>query len=291
MADLGILLQVLLWGIYAGCIYILLATGLTLIFGVMKIVNFAHGEFLMMGAFVSFWAVSILNIHPYLAILIAMFAMAGLGIITERLCFRPILGTGKLNEILVSLGLILVFQNLVAHFWGNDGKSIRSPFEKITVPMGEINMPLDYLIIILLTALIILGLVYFLNKTRLGRAMRATSEERDAAKLMGINVEQIDMLSFGLGCALAALGGGLWAVSGQVFNYQSGSIPAIKAFAVIIVGGLGSIPGAVAGGLIYGIMENFVAYIFGAAWKDATSFLILTVVLVLRPTGLFGEKE
>lgn len=291
MADLGILLQVLLWGIYAGCIYILLATGLTLIFGVMKIVNFAHGEFLMMGAFVSFWAVSILNIHPYLAILIAMFAMAGLGIITERLCFRPILGTGKLNEILVSLGLILLFQNLVAHFWGNDGKSIRSPFEKITVPMGEINMPLDYLIIILLTALILLGLVYFLNKTRLGRAMRATSEERDAAKLMGINVERIDMLSFGLGCALAALGGGLWAVSGQVFNYQSGSIPAIKAFAVIIVGGLGSIPGAVAGGLIYGIMENFVAYIFGAAWKDATSFLILTVVLVLRPTGLFGEKE
>jgi len=291
MADLSIILQVLLWGLYSGCIYILLATGLTLIFGVMKIVNFAHGEFLMMGAFVSFWTVSILGLNPYLAIPVAMLAMAALGVATERLCFRPILGTGKLNEILVSLGLILIFQNLVAHFWGNDGKSIRSPLEKLTVPIGQINMPLDYLIIIVLTVFILLGLYFFLNRTRVGRAMRATSEERDAAKLMGINVERIDMLSFGLGCALAALGGGLWAVSGQVFDYQSGSIPAIKAFAVIIIGGLGSIQGAVAGGLIYGIMENFVAYLFGAAWKDATSFLILTLVLVIRPTGLFGEKE
>jgi branched-chain amino acid transport system permease protein len=291
MADMGILLQVTLWGIFAGCIYILLATGLTLIFGVMKVVNFAHGEFLMLGAFFSFFAATILGVHPYIAIFIAMMLMVLLGIATERLCFRPILGTGKLNEIIVSLGLILIFQNLVAHVWGNDGKNIRSPYEAITYPLGPINMPLDYIIIILATILILVSLYLFLNRTGIGRAMRATSQNRQAAKLMGIDVERIDMLSFGLGSALAAFGGGLWAVSGQVFDYQSGSVPAIKAFAIIIIGGLGSIPGAIAGGLLYGLAENFAAYFLGAAWKDATSFILLTIVLTFRPTGLFGGEE
>ena len=291
MADIGILLQVALWGVFAGCIYILLATGLTLIFGVMKVVNFAHGEFLMLGAFFSFFAATILGVHPYVAILIAMVMMAFVGIATERLCFRPILGTGKLNEIIVSLGLILIFQNMVAHVWGNDGKSIRSPYEKITYPLGPINMPLDYIIIIGSTVLILVLLHVFLTRTGIGRAMRATSQNREAAKLMGINVERVDMFAFGLGSSLAAFGGGLWAVSGQVFDYQSGSVPAIKAFAIIIMGGLGSIPGAIIGGLSYGLAENFSAYYLGAAWKDATSFILLTIVLVLRPTGLFGGDE
>jgi branched-chain amino acid transport system permease protein len=291
MADIGIWLQVLLWGLYAGCIYILLATGLTLIFGVMKIVNFAHGEFLMLGAFFSFWAVNILNLNPYLAIPLAMTIMAAVGVLTERICFRPILGTSKLNEIIVSLGLIMIFQNMVAHVWGNDGKSIKSPYEKITFPVGSVNIPLDYVIIIIVTILVLLGLHFFLNRTSIGRAMRATSQNRDAAKLVGINVERMDMLSFGIGSSLAALGGGLWAVSGQVFDYQSGSIPAIKAFAIIILGGLGSIQGAVAGGLIYGIIESIAAYLIGAAWKDATSFLILIIVLVIRPSGIFGGVE
>ncbi len=291
MADIGILLQVALWGVYAGCIYILLATGLTLIFGVMKVVNFAHGEFLMLGAFFSFFAATILGVHPYIAILVSMGLMALMGVATERIAFRPILGTGKLNEIIVSLGLILIFQNMVAHLWGNDGKSIRSPYGKITYPLGPVNMPLDYIIIILATVLILVSLYLFLNRTGAGRAMRATSQNRKAATLMGINVERVDMLTFALGSALAAFGGGLWAVSGQVFDYQSGSVPAIKAFAIIIIGGLGSIPGAIAGGLLYGLAENFAAYFLGAAWRDATSFILLTIVLVLRPTGLFGGEE
>ncbi|WP_457554353.1 branched-chain amino acid ABC transporter permease [Candidatus Pyrohabitans sp.] len=291
MPELSIILQVLFWGIYAGCIYMLLATGLTLIFGVMKVVNFAHGEFLMLGCYATFWIVVLLGINPYLAILPSMLLLGLLGVAVERLAFRPILGTGKLNEIFVSLGLIYILQNGVAFLWGDDFRSMHSPYAASTIPLGGINLPLDYIILIAFTVLILVALHLFLKKTRLGRAMRATSQNRRAAQLMGINVERIDMLSFGLGVALAAAAGSLWAISGQLFNPYSGSLPAIKAFAIIILGGLGSIPGAIVGGLIYGIAENAGGYLFGNYWKDAISFLILIAVLVLRPHGLFGEGE
>ncbi|MCX6698157.1 MAG: branched-chain amino acid ABC transporter permease [Methanoregula sp.] len=290
MVDIGILLQILFWGIYAGCIYILLATGLNLIFGVMKIVNFAHGEFLMIGAYITATVFFLTGINPYLIILISMLALVAIGAVVERLCFRPILGTGKLNEIFLSIGLIYIFQNATAMIWGDEWQSIKSPYEGITIPIGSLNVPLDYIIIMVVTAVILCALYLFLKKTKTGREMRATSQNRKGAKLVGINVERMDVLSFGIGCALAAAAGTLWVVSGQVFNPYMGSIPAIKAFAIIILGGLGSIPGAIVGGLIYGIAENGAAYYLGGVWKDAISFVILIVVLVLKPTGLFGES-
>jgi branched-chain amino acid transport system permease protein len=167
---------------------------------------------------------------------------------------------------------------------------VRSPYSGITVPLGPLNIPLDYIIIMVVTAAILCALYLFLRKTRIGREMRATSQNRKGAMLVGINVERMDILSFGIGCALAAAAGTLWVVSGQVFNPYMGSIPAVKAFAIIILGGLGSIPGAIVGGLLYGIAENGAAYFLGGVWKDAISFVILIVVLVLRPTGLFGES-
>jgi branched-chain amino acid transport system permease protein len=290
MVDIGILLQILFWGIYAGCIYILLATGLNLIFGVMKIVNFAHGEFLMIGAYITATIFLISGINPYVIILLAMLALIGIGAVVERLCFRPILGTGKLNEIFLSIGLIYIFQNGAAMVWGDEWQSVKSPYEGIAVPFGPLNLPLDYIIIMVLTAAILAALFLFLQKTRIGREMRATSQNRKGAMLVGINVERMDVLSFGIGCALAAAAGTLWVVSGQVFNPYMGSIPAVKAFAIIILGGLGSIPGAIIGGLLYGIAENAAAYFLGGVWKDAISFIILIVVLVFRPTGLFGES-
>ena len=290
MFDLGILLQITFWGLYAGCIYILLATGLNLIFGVMKIVNFAHGEFLMIGAYVTATVFFLTGFNPYVIILLSMLALIGIGAVVERLCFRPILGTSKLNEIFLSIGLIYIFTNSAAMIWGDEWQSIKSPYQGITVPVGSLNIPLDYIIIIVVTAVILCGLYLFLKNTKTGREMRATSQNRKGAMLVGINVERMDILSFGIGCALAAAAGTLWVVSGQVFNPYMGSIPAVKAFAIIILGGLGSIPGAIIGGLLYGIAENGAAYFLGGVWKDAISFIILIIVLVIRPTGLFGES-
>ena len=288
--DVGILLQVLFWGIYAGCIYILLATGLNLIFGVMKVVNFAHGEFLMLGAYVTATIFFLSGINPYVIILLSMLVLIGIGAVVERLCFRPILGTGKLNEIFLSIGLIYIFQNGAAMIWGDAWQSVKSPYDGITVPVGSLSVPLDYIIIIVFTVAILIALFLFLRKTRIGMEMRATSQNRKGAMLVGINVERIDVISFGIGCALAAAAGTLWVVSGQVFNPYMGSIPAVKAFAIIILGGLGSIPGAIIGGLLMGLAENGAAFLLGGIWKDAISFVILIVVLVVRPTGLFGEK-
>ncbi len=290
MVDLGILLQILFWGIYAGCIYILLATGLNLIFGVMKIVNFAHGEFLMIGAYITATIFFATGFNPYAIIVLSMLALMAIGALVERLCFRPILGTSKLNEIFLSIGLIYIFQNSAAMIWGDQWQSIRSPYQGITVPVGSLNVPVDYLIIMTVTAVILCLLYLFLRKTKTGRQMRATSQNRKGAMLVGINVERMDILSFSIGCALAAAAGTLWVVSGQVFNPYMGSIPAVKAFAIIILGGLGSIPGAIVGGLLYGIAENGAAYFLGGVWKDAISFIILIIVLIVKPTGLFGES-
>ena len=290
MDNLGIFLEILFWGLYAGCIYILLATGLNLIFGVMKIVNFAHGEFLMIGAYITATVFFLTGINPYLIILLSMLVLIGIGAVVERLCFRPILGTGKLNEIFLSIGLIYIFQNGAAMIWGDSWQSVRSPYDGITVPVGPLSVPLDYIIIVALTAAILIALYLFLKKTKTGMEMRATSQNRKGAMLVGIDVERIDVISFGLGCALAAAAGTLWVVSGQVFNPYIGSMPAVKAFTIIILGGLGSIPGAIIGGLLMGIAENGAAFLLGGIWKDAVSFIILIVVLVIRPTGLFGEK-
>ena len=288
---IGIASQVVFWGLYAGCIYILLATGLNLIFGVMKVVNFAHGEFLMLGTYITFSLFLLSGFNPYVLIFASLPLLIVIGVITERLCFRPILGSGKLNEIFVSLGLIYIFQNVVAMIWTDEWKTLESPFRAVTVDIGFIQIPLDYLIIIITTGCILLLLYLFLHKTTLGKAIRATSQNRKGAMLMGVNVEQMDMITFGIGAGLAGAAGTLWAVSGQVFNPYMGSIPSIKAFAIIIIGGLGSIPGAIIGGLAIGLGENITAFTLGGSWKDAVSFIILIIILVIRPTGLFGEEE
>jgi branched-chain amino acid transport system permease protein len=280
MVDFGILIQVLFYGVYAGCIYILLATGLNLIFGVMKIVNFAHGEFLMLGAYITATIFIFTGLNPYAIILFSMATFILLGVIIERLCFRPILGTGKLNEIFLSLGLIYLIQNTVARVWTDNWKEISSPYGTEIIPLGPIQMPIAILI----------ALYLFLKKTSVGKALRATSQNRKGAMLVGINVERMDMLSFGIGSALAAAAGTLWAVSGQQFNPYIGSGHAINAFAIIIIGGLGSIPGAIIGGFLLGIAEHGARLFLGGIWKDAISFIILILVLIVKPTGLFGES-
>ena len=289
MIDSSTLILTIMWGAAIGCIYVLLATGLNLIFGVMKLVNFAHGELLMIGAYIGFTFVTALGVNVYLAVLLSMGAVALIGIGVERLTFRRVLGAEKLNEIFVSLGLILIFDNVAVLLWGDKSKRLISPFENLSLNLGEASIRVDWLIAILIVIVILIALLFLIKKTKIGMAMRATSQRGQTSMLMGINIERIYVLTFALGAALAGAAGVLYGIIFP-FNPYVGSLPTIKAFAIIILGGLGSIPGAVIGGLLYGIAEQTAAITLGSIWRDALAFSVLIIVLVLRPEGLFGKK-
>lgn len=284
------LIETLLWGIANGCIYILLATGLNIIFGVMKLVNFAHGQLLMVGAFVAYEVTKIAGLNPYLSILVAMGSVALIGVALEKFAFRRIRGTDKLNEIFISLGLIYMFENLATLLWErNYNIRIPSPLAGLSLSLGEVTLGYDRIIAMFIVIVILIGLVFLTKRTKIGLAMRATSQKSDTAMLMGINIGKVYIVTFALGAALAGAAGALYGILFP-FNPVIGALPTIKAFAIIILGGLGSIPGAVAGGLLYGIAENMAAYLSGGVWQDAISFVLLIIVLIIRPTGLFGER-
>jgi len=289
MIDSTTLILTLMWGVAIGSIYVLLATGLNLIFGVMKLVNFAHGELLMLGAYVSFSVSTAFGLNAYLAVFVSMGVVALIGVAVERLAFRRVLGADKLNEIFVSLGLILIFDNIAVLIWGEKSKRIISPFENMSLKLGEVSIGYDWLIAVAFVVAILIGLLFLIKKTKIGMAMRATSQKSQASMLMGINIEHIYILTFALGAALAGAAGSLYGIIFP-FNPYIGALPTIKAFAIIILGGLGSIPGAIIGGLLYGIAEQSAVIFLGGIWRDAVAFALLIIVLILRPKGLFGEK-
>jgi branched-chain amino acid transport system permease protein len=279
----------LIWGLAVSLVYILLATGLNIIFGVMKLVNFAHGQLLMAGAFITWTIATSTGINAYVAIVLAMLVVAALGVIVERFTFRKVLGTDKLNEIFISLGLIYIFENVAVLIWGDSPKHITSPLEGLSVNFGTISITYDRVVAVFVVIAILVALGVLIQKTKIGMAMRATSQKNSTAMLMGINVEQIYMITFAIGAALAAAAGGLY---GIIFNFDNlvGATPTIVAFAIIILGGLGSIRGAIIGGLLYGITEQLATLFLNGTWGSAAAFGLLVVVLINRPRGIFGEK-
>jgi branched-chain amino acid transport system permease protein len=284
------LAEAMLWGVANGCIYILLATGLNVIFGVMKLVNFAHGQLLMAGAFIAYETTKLTGLNPYLSILVSMGSVALIGIALEKFAFRRVRGTEKLNEIFISLGLIYLFENLATLLWEpNYNIQIESPLAELNLTIGGVLIDYDRLLAMVIVVVILVALVLLTKKTKIGLAMRATSQKSEASMLMGINIGKVYIFTFAVGAALAGAAGALY---GILFNFNPliGALPTIKAFAIIILGGLGSIPGAVIGGLLYGIAENTAVYLLGGIWQDAIAFALLIVVLIIRPTGLFGEK-
>jgi branched-chain amino acid transport system permease protein len=299
MFNLSGLANALLWGVATGCIYILLATGLNIIFGVMKLVNFAHGQLLMLGAYVAFAAstafavnayLSASGLNIYLSILIAIATVALVGFVLERLTFNRVRGKEKLTEIFISLGLISIFENAVILWQGFGLHQMVSPFAGLKLSLGTVAISYDWLFAVAFVIATLFFLLFLMKKTRMGLAIRATSQKGYVATLMGINIKKIYIYTFILGAALAGASGALY---GTIFSFDPyvGAIPTIKAFAIIILGGFGSIPGAVVGGLLYGIAENSAVFFLGGIWKDAVAFAMLIAVLVIRPNGLFGEKE
>jgi branched-chain amino acid transport system permease protein len=244
----------------------------------------------MVGAFVAYEMTMVAGLNPYVSILVSMGSVALIGIVLEKFAFRRVRGTEKLNEIFISLGLIYVFENVARLFWAtNYNIQIASPLANLSLSLGEVAIKYDQIFAMIIVIVMLIGLVLLTSKTKIGLAMRATSQKSDASMLMGININRVYLFTFAVGAALAGAAGALYGILFP-FNPTVGALPTIKGFAIIILGGLGSVPGAVIGGLLYGIAENSTAYLLGGSWPDAIAFALLIAVLIVRPTGIFGQK-
>ena len=283
--PIELLIQALLNGFALALVYVLVALGLTLIFSILEIINFAHGEFYMLGGYVTYFAFAVFGL-PYVPTLgLAIVAVGLVGMIAERLIFRTLRGKA-LNAFIVSLGLLWVLQSVAQLSFGVLDKSVPRAFSGI-IRAGGIIISVERFVVMLAAAGLIAVLYLFLQWSRVGRAMRAVAQDADGAALQGVNIEFISMLGFAIGCALAGAAGGLLAPVFAV-SPAMGALPVVKAFIIIIVGGMGSLPGAVLGGLLLGTVEGIGALFFGSAAVNILGFLMVIAVLLVRPRGLFG---
>lgn len=284
---IAMFLQQLVNGLIIGSVYALVALGLTMSFGLMNIVNFAHGQFVMLGAFFCYFALALLKVNFIFASLIAMVLTFVLGIILERYSFR-FARLNPVNGLMISIGLILMLENLAIVMFGVEAKTIDPIFPGV-INVFDLVFAYQRLFAFACAAVLLVLLFVFLKATKTGKAIRAIPQDREAAELMGINVNWITGISFGLGCALASIAG---ALLGSLFIVSPfmGERPLVKAFVIITLGGFGSIPGAVIGALIIGVIESLAGAFVSSEWQDAFGFVILILVLLVKPMGLFGER-
>lgn len=282
--------QHLLNGLLLGSTYSLLGIGLTLIFGLMRVVNFAHGEFYTLGAYATFAALALASVPFWLAIGLAILCGVLVGAACERVLLRPLRGASIDTTMLVMIGLWITMQNAELLAWGGVAKSIPTPFPTAPVVVGPVSVAPLRLAVFAVAGLLILGAHLLLARTKLGRAMRATFQDRETAALMGVGIERIHTLTFALGAGLAAAAG---ALLGPVFLvYPSMGDPAsLKAFSVVILGGLGNFAGAAVGGLLLGVAEELGAGYVSSGYRDAVGFVIIVAMLLWRPAGLFARAE
>jgi len=284
------LLQHLLNGLLLGATYSLLGIGLTLVFGLMNVVNFAHGEFYTLGAYAAFAALALASVHFFLAIPLTIVAGALAGAVCERVLLRPLRAQSIDTVMLVMIGLWIAMQNAELLGWGGVAKSVPTPFPTQPVVLGAVSVAPLRIFVFVVSGLLILGAHLLLSRTKLGRAMRATFQDRETAALMGVSIERIHTVTFAFGAGLAAAAG---ALLGPVFLlYPSmGDLASLKAFSVVILGGLGNFGGAALGGLVLGIAEELGAGYISSGYRDAVGFLMIVAVLLLRPSGLFARAE
>ena len=272
-------------GFTLALVYVLVALGLTLIFSIFEIINFAHGEFYMLGGYVTYLGFAVFGLPYLLTLLLAIVVVGLVGLVSERLIFRHLRGK-TLNAFIVSLGLLWVLQAGAQLSFGVLDKSVPSAFSGI-IRLGGLIISVERFVVVLAAVGLIAVLYAFLQWTRLGRAMRAVAQDPDGAALQGVNIEVISMVAFAIGCALAGSAGGLLAPLFAV-SPAMGALPVVKAFIMIIIGGMGSLPGAVVGGLLLGTVEGLGSLFFSSAAVNVLGFLMVIAVLLVRPRGLFG---
>jgi branched-chain amino acid transport system permease protein len=295
------LLQHLINGLTLGAIYSLIALGYTMVYGILKFINFAHGEILMAGTYAGYYFYFFLydptkgaayTIGIFIAALvIAMIASAILGVLIEKIAYKPLRKAPRLAPLLSAIGVSIILANLAAMFFGTKSKKFEYPFDNTSMDIGGSSITPNQLMILAVGLIMMAGLKLFVDRTRLGKAMRATSQNQPVAALMGINVNLIISLTFAIGSALAAVAGVLIALEYKVYPTM-GTMAGLKAFIAAVVGGIGNISGAMLGGLILGLLETFGVVILGIpqGLKDTIAFSVLILILLLRPSGILMKN-
>ena len=285
-------LSYLINGISLGSIYAIIALGYTMVYGIARMLNFAHGDIIMVGGFVVFTIVSTLGLSPWLGLLVAVVICTVLGIVIEKVAYCPLRGASSLAVLITAIGVSYLLQNVALLIFGSNARQFTSIINlpNLKLADGRLTISAVTIVTIITCIVIMVGLTAFINKTRIGQAMLAVSEDTGAATLMGINVNKTISITFAIGSALAAIAGALLCSAYPSLTPYTGSMPGIKAFVAAGFGGIGSIPGALIGGVILGVIENLTKAYISSQLSDAVVFSVLIIVLLVRPTGILGKK-
>ena len=286
------ILQYLINGINIGAVYAIIALGYTMVYGIAKMLNFAHGDVIMVGAYISFCVTNYLGLPVWVSILASMAVCTLLGITIERLAYKPLRGTPSLAVLITAIGVSYFLQNAAQLIWTSSSKSFTSivTMDPISLFDDKLIITGEMLVTIAVSAVVMVGLTLFTSKSKIGKAMRAVSEDRDAAQLMGINVNHTISMTFAIGSALAAIAGILLCSTVPTLQPTLGSMPGIRAFTAAVFGGIGCIPGAMLGGILIGVIETFAKAYISTQFSDAIVFSVLIVILLVKPAGLLGKQ-
>lgn len=285
-------LSYLINGISLGSVYAIIALGYTMVYGIAKMLNFAHGDIIMVGGFTTFTVVSTMGGSPLLGVLAAVVVCTVLGVTVERVAYRPLRGASPLAVLITAIGVSYLLQNVALLIFGSNARQFTSVVNVPPLKLAGGALSISGVTIVTIAACIIImiGLMLFINKTKIGQAMLAVSEDRGAATLMGINVNGTIAVTFAIGSALAAIAGVLLCSAYPSLTPYTGSMPGIKAFVAAVFGGIGSIPGALIGGVLLGVIENLAKAYISSQLSDAIVFSVLIIVLLVRPRGILGKK-
>lgn len=283
-------IQQVINGLALGSVYALLALGYTMVYGIIQLINFAHGEIYMIGAFAGFYSATTLKLPLLPTLLIAMAASALAGIIIEKIAYKPLRNSPRITLLITAIGVSLLLQNGMRILVGSDPKPFPDLINAGAINIGSIQIQWKTILMVVVSALLVILLQFIVYKTKMGKSMRAASQDMEAASLMGINVNNTISFTFALGSALAGIAGVLVAISYPSITPYIGVMPGLKSFVAAVLGGIGSIPGALIGGILIGILETLSKAYISTSFSDAIVFGILILILLVKPSGLLGKK-